>query len=53
VPLARLPLRFSGTSLVSILEHPDNWGVSILCWMAYKADGLEEKLEAGAFSRTP
>lgn len=26
---------FLGTSLVSMLEHPDNWGVSITCWMAY------------------
>ncbi len=26
---------FLGTSLLSTLEHPDNWGVSILCWFAY------------------
>jgi len=26
---------FLGTSLLSTLEHPDNWAVSILCWFAY------------------
>jgi len=26
---------FLGTSLLSVAEHPDNWGVSILCWFAY------------------
>ena len=23
------------TSFISIFEHPDNWGVSILCWFVY------------------
>ncbi len=26
---------FLGTSLISTLQHPDNWMVSILCWMAF------------------
>jgi membrane protease YdiL (CAAX protease family) len=26
---------FLGTSLISVLEHPDNWAVSILCWFVY------------------
>lgn len=26
---------FLGTSLLSTLQHPDNWGVSILCWLAF------------------
>jgi len=26
---------FLGTSLLSVAEHPDNAGVSILCWFAY------------------
>jgi CAAX prenyl protease-like protein len=26
---------FLGTSLLSTLQHPDNWGVSILCWMFF------------------
>lgn len=30
-------LSFLGTSLLSTLEHPDNWGVSILCWLLYNA----------------
>lgn len=28
---------FLGTSLLSTLQHPDNWGVSVLCWMAFNA----------------
>jgi membrane protease YdiL (CAAX protease family) len=28
---------FLGTSLLSVLEHPANWGVSILCWFVYNA----------------
>ncbi len=24
-----------GTSLLSIFQHPDNWAVSILCWLVY------------------
>jgi CAAX prenyl protease-like protein len=37
----RLPLgQFSwralvGTALLSTLQHPDNWGVSILCWLLF------------------
>ena len=26
---------FLGTSLLSVLQHPANWGVSIFCWMLY------------------
>ena len=26
---------FLGTALLSTLEHPDNWGVSIACWLLY------------------
>lgn len=26
---------FLGTSLLSTLQHPDNWAVSILCWFAF------------------
>lgn len=26
---------FLGTALLSTLQHPDNWAVSILCWMAF------------------
>ena len=25
------------SSLLSILQHPDNWGVSILCWIIFNA----------------
>jgi uncharacterized protein len=28
---------FLGTALLSTLQHPDNWAVSILCWFAYNA----------------
>ncbi len=28
-------LSFLGTSLISTLQHPDNWLVSIFCWMLY------------------
>jgi hypothetical protein len=28
---------FLGTSAISTLQHPDNWAVSILCWMAFNA----------------
>jgi CAAX prenyl protease-like protein len=38
VPLGTFTwLSFLGTSLISTLQHPDNWGVSILCWMAFNA----------------
>ncbi len=26
---------FLGSSLLSVLQHPNNWGVSILCWLLY------------------
>ena len=36
VPLGKFTwFSFLGTSLLSTLEHPDNWGVSILCWFVY------------------
>lgn len=36
VPLGTFTwVSFVGTSLLSMLQHPDNWGVSILCWFAY------------------
>jgi CAAX prenyl protease-like protein len=36
VPLGRFTwVAFLGTSLISTLQHPDNWGVSVLCWMAF------------------
>lgn len=36
VPLGTFTwLSFLGTSLLSTLEHPDNWAVSIPCWFAY------------------
>jgi hypothetical protein len=36
VPLGTFTwVSFLGTSLLSTLEHPDNWGVSILCWFLY------------------
>lgn len=28
---------FLGTSLLSILQHPANWGVSVLCWFLFNA----------------
>lgn len=28
---------FLGTSLLSVMQHPGNWGVSIVCWMLYNA----------------
>jgi membrane protease YdiL (CAAX protease family) len=28
---------FLGTSLLSTLQHPDNWVVSVLCWMVFNA----------------
>ena len=38
IPLARFTwVSFLGTSLISTFQHPDNWGVSILCWMAFNA----------------
>jgi uncharacterized protein len=38
IPLGKFAwTAFLGTSALSILEHPDNWAVSILCWMVYNA----------------
>lgn len=38
VPLGKFTwFSFLGTSLLSTLEHPDNWVVSIFCWFAYNA----------------
>ena len=38
VPLGQFTwFSFVGVSLLSAVEHPANWGVSILCWMAYNA----------------
>ncbi len=36
VPLGQFTwLSFVGTALLSTLEHPGNWGVSVLCWLVY------------------
>lgn len=36
VPLGKFTwFSFLGSSLLSTLQHPDNWAVSILCWMVY------------------
>jgi len=36
VPLGRFTwFSFLGTALLSMFQHPDNWGVSIFCWFAY------------------
>ncbi|HWL94084.1 MAG TPA: CAAX prenyl protease-related protein [Phycisphaerae bacterium] len=36
VPLGRFTLfSFLGTSLLSVVQHPANWGVSILCWVLF------------------
>lgn len=36
VPLGRFTwTSFLGTALISTLQHPDNWGVSVLCWLAF------------------
>lgn len=36
VPVGQFAWRaFLGTALISTLQHPSNWGVSILCWMFY------------------
>ncbi|MBN2448189.1 MAG: CAAX prenyl protease-related protein [Phycisphaerae bacterium] len=38
VPLGKFTwFSFIGTSLISTLEHPSNWIVSIFCWMAFNA----------------
>jgi len=38
VPLGKFTwFSFVGTSLLSVLEHPNNWAVSILCWFVYNA----------------
>ncbi len=36
LPLGAFAWRaFIGTALLSCLQHPDNWGVSLLCWLAW------------------
>ncbi len=36
VPLGKFTwISFLGSALLSTLQHPDNWGVSILCWLFY------------------
>ena len=38
VPLGQFTwISFLGTSLLSTFQHPDNWAVSVLCWMAFNA----------------
>ncbi len=38
IPLGRFTwFSFLGTALISTVQHPDNWGVSILCWMTFNA----------------
>ncbi len=38
VPLAKFTLfSFIASSLLSVLQHPSNWGVSIACWMVFNA----------------
>lgn len=38
VPLGRFTwFSFIGTALISTIQHPDNWGVSILCWFFFNA----------------
>lgn len=38
IPLGKFTwISFLGTSLLSTLQHPDNWAVSILCWLFYNA----------------
>lgn len=36
VPLGKFTwFSFLGTALISTLQHPDNWGVSIACWLVF------------------
>jgi membrane protease YdiL (CAAX protease family) len=36
VPLGKFTwLSFIGSSLLSVVQHPNQWGVSILCWMLF------------------
>lgn len=36
VPLGKFTwLSFLGTSLISTIQHPDNWLVSVFCWFAF------------------
>ena len=38
VPLGKFTwFAFLGSSLLSVLQHPGNWGMSIACWMLYNA----------------
>ena len=36
VPLGRFTwMAFLGSSLLSVVQHPGNWGVSMVCWMLF------------------
>lgn len=38
IPLGTFAWRsFIGTALLSTLQHPEQWGISILCWLAFNA----------------
>ena len=38
VPLGKFTwFSFLATSLLSTIQHPDNWAVSIFCWMLFNA----------------
>lgn len=38
IPLGRFTLfSFLGTSLLSMIEHPYNWAISVPCWFAFNA----------------
>jgi CAAX prenyl protease-like protein len=38
IPLGQFTwFSFVGTALLSTLQHPDNWAVSILCWLLFNA----------------
>jgi CAAX prenyl protease-like protein len=38
IPLGTFAWRsFIGTALLSTIQHPEQWGVSILCWIAFNA----------------
>ena len=38
VPLGKFGwMAFIGTALLSALQHPANWGVSIVCWLFFNA----------------
>jgi len=38
IPLGAFAWRaFVGTAVISVLQHPANWGVSVLCWLFFNA----------------